>query len=440
MKRTLPLALLLLAVGGLHALVYLGQPDPTLSGDENHYFALARQDAALGERSLLPGALRFEARPELFSRVLANLVPAGADERAAVRRASVLHIALLLALLGLTCAQARALGLGPVGSVAAAALLGFFPWFGFYVHALWPEILHAFLFGVALLGILVWFRRPRWWALALSGVFLGYALFAKGALDTFLPVAVVYVGFATARATPERSLLGRRWLAGVAAGGLLLVSTLAVIGPQLAANAAAGHGARLASNRWWNLELGLRGRVEGLRPPGDPGDWPAKRDITRRHRRAGEDWVEREQKARARTLRHLDTVGALPALGYQVQKLLHLILREGSVFEDSLAEKRLRWGEPPPAPALALRLPARIHWYALWLLGPAGLALTVRRGPGWRLLALFTGFYAAAVLAVPILVRMLMPLVPILCLFAGAAIEAGWGRWGRAPGRPTARA
>ena len=69
----LPLLAILLGVAAAHFLFAWATPDPRLWGDEEHYAALARDDVAQGTTSLLPGALRFEHRPEFGSRVWAQL-------------------------------------------------------------------------------------------------------------------------------------------------------------------------------------------------------------------------------------------------------------------------------------------------------------------------------------------------------------------------------
>jgi hypothetical protein len=98
-----------------------------------------------------------------------------------------------------------------------------------------------------------------------------------------------------------------------------------------------------------------------------------------------------------------------------------MLLRERSFLEVSLRDGR--WGSAPPGwLALAARA-GRALWYALWLLGPIGVVLVARRSPGWGLLALLAIYLAVALLAIPLKPRFAMPVVPLLCLFAAAAVE-----------------
>ena len=63
-------------------------------------------------------------------------------------------------------------------------------------------------------------------------------------------------------------------------------------------------------------------------------------------------------------------------------------------------------------------------WYGLWLLGLPGLVLGLRRGASWWLLLAFAAFMLAGILAVPTKTRLLMPLVPVLCLGAGGLLDS----------------
>jgi len=142
--------------------------------------------------------------------------------------------------------------------------------------------------------------------------------------------------------------------------------------------------------------------------------------------------VGRERLARERVLAYVEEHGAGRVALAQAAKLGRLVAVGESAFEQSLTYRE-RWGPSPPGWLRALRMPGRLLWYAIWVLGLAGLALTLRRSPAWLLLALFTATILAAMLAVPFKIRFLMPLVPVLCLFAGAALDRGAGalrqRW-----------
>jgi len=424
---------LLIVLTVLHLFVIEKQPNPQLWGDEAQYQAFGYMDAIGGDTSLLPGSLRFDHRPELNSRVYAVLYSRGWRT---LRSVEGFQLFLFLAVVALTFFQASALGSGDAGALASAALLGLFPWFGFHVHSLWPEVLHAFLFGGALLGLLAYLRAFDWRWLPASAVFLGYALFTKGVLVPFVPLIVVYLGLATFVAFPQ-STPGPRWLRtlGVAGGYLAIVAAIVV--PQLVHNAREGHGWRLAANRWWNLELGLTLPVRAGMPVAGPNKlraWKHHQLASVEYGLAAQALDEREELARERTLAFVDEQGTWSVIGRQFQKLWLLVCFGESSFEQSLTYRQ-RWGEEPPPWLGLLRGPARWMWYTILALALLGFGLVVRRiaGPegdnvGWLFLCLFLVGFLLALLAVPIKVRVLMPLVPVLCLFAGVPLERLYGR------------
>jgi hypothetical protein len=77
----LAVALAIALVG--HIAWGVAEPDPVLFEDEPHYNQYAYEDARAGDTSLLPGLLRFDERPELISRVWAQLVTTADMERLA---------------------------------------------------------------------------------------------------------------------------------------------------------------------------------------------------------------------------------------------------------------------------------------------------------------------------------------------------------------------
>ncbi len=436
MKRALPLVLLLAGIGGAHLAFVAGQPSPRLAGDELHYLRTAQQDQLRGDTLLLPGWLRFGHRPEWQSRWLAQLGGADVSDEARLRRAGVLQTALLLIVVALVHAQARELGLGAVAAWGAAGLVAGFPWLGFHVHALWPELWHAACLAAALLGALVHLRTRKTLPLFASGVAMGAALLAKGTLAPFVPL---FAGFFVVVAWRDAEAGGRARAVAARLGFLLGIGL--VIGPQLAANLQAGHGPRLAANRWWNLELGLTVPVAAVEPgvAGPDGHWLAEEAQTRRYAAAARNAPARERAARGRVLDHVAAEGLLPVAAAQVGKLFDLWWAPRSLLparqaslEQALGARR-RWGDAPPAWLAWLREPARWMWRGLWLGGLAGLGVVARRSRGWALLAGFAATFVVAGLAVPVKVRFLLPIVPVLALGCGVWIDRLVARLGARP-------
>ena len=410
---------LLIFVTVIHVIAFAADRPIRLWGDEGTYALNAKTDAAQGETSLVPGRLPFRTQPEFASRVYSKF----AHRPRLQRSVSLLDICLLPLVLLLTYAQARRLGVPERGALIGAGLLGVFPWFGFHVHSLWPEVLHALFFGAALLGLLAALRADRVRYVVPAGVATAFALLTKGVLQAFLPVFAIVLGvafFRRARNTSGTSDEIRSGLRSPAARALLapgayLLTILAVLLPQLIANDNAGHGYHLAANRWWNLELGLTA---------DPKQGRTIGSINEAYMATSTDDIRREELARERTLAFVRERGVIGVLAAQIGKCARLVFERESSFERSIGDME-RWGAEPPTVLAMLRLPSRVLWFAILALGLAGLGLHVRAGPGWALLSAFVLVFFAAIATVPLKVRFLMPVVPVLCIFAGAAIERG---------------
>ena len=409
----LGLGLLIVLVLGVHAWMLGSYPNPRLWGDEPMYVQNAASDALLGETSLLPGNLPFRTRPEFSARLYSNFE----QGPGLLRSVSLLHMLLLALTLAMLYGQARLLGLRPAFALLASALLGAFPWFGFHVHSLWPEVLHAFFVAAAVLGILAAMQRGRLLYLLPAGISLALALFTKGVMQpfVFLFAGLLAVRFwQRARAAGQ----GRAWVPALLAPLVLLGSTYAVLAPQLIANHQAGHGARIAANRWWNLELGLCA---------EPREGRSVGSLQTAYFAASPDDAERERLARERTLKFVAEVGPWKLVRGQWSKFQRLLFQHESSMERSLG-KMQRWGPEPPALLSGLAGLGRGMWYALFSLGGIGALLLWRRDSGWFLISSFSLAFLLAAFLVPLKVRFLLPLIPFLCLLSAGALQLLWTR------------
>jgi hypothetical protein len=413
------LTILLVLVAGLHATWIWRVPSPNLFGDEGHYLGFANRDSRAGTTGLLPGQLRFDRRPELGSRLYAQLAGPSVRNEALIRRIGVLQLAMLLALLAAVYRLARVLGLRAFGTINACALLGLFPWFGFYVHGIWPEIPHALFVSLSLLCLAEYLRalQPAW--LIPAAAALAYALFTKGSASALAPVVAAFLFVATYRALPELSR-PRRGLRAAFASALFLAVLAAFVAPQLVRNADDGHGWRLGANRWDALEAGIRIAHPDYDDPHPP--LGRRMSVGREYLEAGSTWDERERRARERTLAHIASTPPIELIGEQTRKLAWCLFRSRAFFEQSIGFRK-RWGDPAPAALVSLRQPARILWYAILVLGTVGLGATALRSSGWFLLALFVIYFLGGLFLVPLKLRYAMPLVPPLCILSGAALE-----------------
>lgn len=410
-----------------HTAFSLMQPPPHPTGDELHYIEMARDDAARGAMSPLPGGLRFGHRPELLSRLLAPLVSRGLENSTLMRRVSAANTALLLAVISLVFLQAKVSAAGDRGALVAAAVVAFFPWLGFHVHSLWPEILHAFLFAVALLAALLHLRSGALLPLAISGVATGAALLAKGSLAPFVPFFALFFAVNEFLNTREQSRARRIRRVALVIAPVHLGAILLIVAPQLAANWEAGHGLRLSANRWWNLELGITLPVDARDPAvlDTQGRWIPEAEQTRRYARAAPRALGREAAARTRTLGYLESHGPARVALAQTSKLFDLLLaapslipQRQSTFDQALGA-RARWGSPAPGWIAMWQEPGRWAWRLLLPLGLIGLLARARKSPQRLFLALFTVSFLLAALAVPVKIRFLLPVVPLLALGVG---------------------
>jgi hypothetical protein len=195
-----------------------------------------------------------------------------------------------------------------------------------------------------------------------------------------------------------------------------------VVAPQLIHNVRAGEGMSLAANRWINLELGL-----------------VRNDQTKQAKRAF--WDEyfsenlslqaREFRSRERVLQHLRSTSILALGSAQGRKLGNMMVSKEPYLER--AQAVMRWGKQRPAWLGALNDVGRVLWFTIIVLGLVGLATHVRKSVGWLLMGVVVGYFSLALLAIPIATRFAMPLIPVLCVFAGAAVEWGVDK-SRAPG------
>ncbi len=391
-------------------------------GDEVHYLQVGVAEARLGETSLLPGTFRFGNRPRVITRVYARFAAEGLRGDDLVHAIIVFNIAVMLALAVLVYAQAFLLGMRPASALAAVGALVACPWYAFHVQALWPEILHAFFFAGATALLLLYIRERRTWILIPAGLVMGCGLMVKQALVPFLPVLFLQLGWLSLATWPRGARLGREpLLRSVLPIFVLIASIFVVVGPQLARNASDGHGLHLAANRWWNLELGLTMPPSDMKLTGSER-WDRTIGVNLRYINSARKEEKRENFARARTLEALAENGIARTAWWQLQKLWRVFATDPSAFDESLGFRE-RWGEEAPAALRALQIPARLYWYVYIVVGFVGLATTWRKSPGWLLLASFVVVYLASLAAVPLKVRFAMPLVPVLALFVGAALE-----------------
>ena len=395
-----------------HLVLLTIEPEPRLYGDEGLYIRLAELDLRQSNRSLLPGQLRFEHRPQLWSRVLSYMTTLG-DRQATYRRATHFNTFFHILAALLIVRVSRLLGIGRAGALVAGIHMALFPWNAFFSHTLWPESLHsamlaAFLWSVAKAQV---DRRLRWWVLA--GLSAGIAFLTKAVMSVFialtLPFLLLGLPFGDTGGTSKP--LRFRLLAAAA----LLTSVASIAGPQIHHNGKAGHGYSVAANRWWNLEVGIT--------PDADKQWARRvaRKVTQNYRAAADTPRERERLARERLKVVVQSRGVAATLGGQARKFVELILVTPSTFEFSIQRMR-RWGVPSPAWSYLLAAAGRVWWYFLLVSAAFGLLASIRKPALWQTAIFLLGF-SCALAFVPLKLRFAVPLYPLLAIFSAAFLD-----------------
>lgn len=396
-------AVVLLVQLVLAALDRPAAPRP-LFGDEITYRTAAGRLLAFGAADLDP------LWPPLYPYFLAPLLALGGGSLFWVRAAQ-------LALLGLSAflladLAKRWTGLPEAGLLAAFLLLAD-PQVAAFAHFLWPEILHLALF-LAALRMLVQAgeaggRSRGAWA-AGAGLGLGLALLTKSLLLPFLPLLLVPLAFAADR---------RR---GLAAAGLALLVAAAVVAPAAWSNHRRGHGWVVADSSRFNLWVGLsdtsrRNLVDEI--VGEEYE---------RYRESAPTLPERNRilSEKIRQLAEARGWGAL--LLSQLERQPFRLFHKDSFFTDQLPGGAIAAqgfgyrGVPVPLAAVLRGWSYLLYGVVLALAGWGIFRVVHRSSPWWRVLLLFLAGNLLLFLFFHVKTRYRVQILPVLDLYAAAAL------------------
>lgn len=403
-----------------------------LSGDERVYVRASKEAADKGVTGLLPGTQEFAHRTRFNTRVFSLLYPAqghadAKEEQASfLRNVSIFHVVVTAIILIALYFQGVWLKLGPFVSLIPPLLLALFPWFGFYIHTLWPEILHAGLLTVAFSLLVAYSKWPRLRLLIPAGVLIGYGLLTKGVLNQFVVILVPFVIISTFVQSRDRS---KRQLATAALSGSVLLGSIAfVAAPQLYVNNGQGHGLRFSDNKWRNIEFGIRGVA-----PSDPPELRLSYPEARKQYWRGPRAV-REVRAKQRTIAFLAEQPAATSMSRQMRKYWVFFTSRQPILERELQANR--WPRNNATWVAHLITPARWMFSLMVVLGLLGTFLVARPGSypsrnsrlgmdtrsGWLLLSLFSLYYFATLFVVSFNMRFVMQLIPTLSLLSVGGI------------------
>jgi 4-amino-4-deoxy-L-arabinose transferase-like glycosyltransferase len=301
--------------------------------------------------------------------------------------------------------------------LVAALLVATYPTYIENTGQLLSEPLAATLLTGALLAML-WAAERPWWAWSLPGLTLGALILTR---PEYQAISVVFAALVAWRLWRDSGW--RRALVSVA---VLAACAVVVVVPWMARN-------HSIVGQWTVSTGGGKALFVATYLPGDGRQVPTKRELMRRFLGAKDPITTKELKAQSMT----------PLLNRVARKYPELPRDKalGRIGKENL-KKYLR-----EQPAAYLRMSAAKFWNmfergsspymrdwgwvayhrALLLLGLAGFVLLVwRRSTRWAALLLGSPIASIAVLGTILLAvpRRQVPLMPVVCVFAGAAVVA----------------
>jgi hypothetical protein len=322
---------------------------------------------------------------------------------------------------------------GRWAGLVAALLVATYPTYIENNGQLLSEPLAAFLLTGAMLGML-WAADDgrRWWAWALPGLTLGALILTRPEYQAISVVFAALVAWRVWRDTGAARAVG--------AVALLAACAALVVVPWMARNQA-------VVGKWTVSTGGGKALFVATFLPGDGRQVPTKRELMRRFLGAKDPITTSELKAQPMT----------PLLNRVARKYPELPRDEslGRIGKENL---RTYLSEQPLA---YVRMSAAKFWNifergsspymrdwgwvayhrVLLLLGIAGFAALVARRPTrWTAMALGSPIACIAVLGTILLAvpRRQVPLIPLICVFAGVAVVGG-AQWALARRREGAR-
>jgi 4-amino-4-deoxy-L-arabinose transferase-like glycosyltransferase len=292
-------------------------------------------------------------------------------------------------------------------AVIAAALFLLNPDNAAYAHWLWPETTHLFVVLLALDLLLV--HAPSRFNALVAGVLIGLALLFKSVLTAFWPLLLLaFVDWKPLRMRGSEA-------------ALFVVALAITVAPALVAgHRNTGHWS-IADSSAINLLLGLEDTTRNDYVPG------ASANRFGEYLESGATPDARNAWAWSQVRQHLDTTPPLDIARTQLDRQYYRLFEAKTLLLTQLpgpacAGYRGAYRDAPPAAVGIVRWSSHAM-HALMLAGFAfGLCLWRR----WRTLApwlllAFVGYQLALYSALHVQARYLLPIVPVFCVFAGAA-------------------
>ncbi|MEM9290128.1 MAG: glycosyltransferase family 39 protein [Acidobacteriota bacterium] len=403
-------------------------------GDEAYYLRVA---ASLVAGDGHPGSVR----PPLYPALLALGLQLGQE-----RGAQLLQLSLSLALVLLLADTARR-RFGTVAAVGTGLSAALMPALAHYAHFYWSEGLNAFLIALWLWALTRWEERadsvsarpwlaPSWLApswLALSASVLAWAALTRESWLFFALPFALWVAVdprwrrdtgssPNAPPSPSELLRIRPPRRGLLTAGLLLILVAAWITPWALRNSKLhGELVLVSTNRWFPIAVG------NLLPADDWIFAPNRAAEVKKELPQGLSELDSERWWRDVAIQAI----AQEQPWWLGKKLIRNGGRLISLHSQAVRFLERGWIAPPPPAGRALIAYDVAAYLGLAIFGLAGLWLI----PDPRLKSLAVGalLYTAAVhLLANAIPRFHVPVLPILCLYAGPLLAAPKSVWKRA--------
>jgi 4-amino-4-deoxy-L-arabinose transferase-like glycosyltransferase len=308
---------------------------------------------------------------------------------------------------------------GRWAGLVAALLVATYPTYIENNGQLLSEPLAACLLTAAMLGMLWAADDGRWWAWALPGITLGALILTR---PEYQAIAVVFAALVAWRVWRDAS-----WRRAIAAVALLAACAAVAVVPWMARN-------HSVVGQWTVSTGGGKALFVATFLPGDGRQVPTKRELMRRFLGAKDPITTPELKAQPMTPL-LDRVARkypdLPrdkALGRIGKENLRKYLSEQPLAYVRMSAAKF-WNMFERGSSPYMRDWGWVAYHRLLLLlGIAGfVALVARRPTRWTALLLASPIACIAVLGTVLLAvpRRQVPLMPLICVFAGVAVAGG---------------
>jgi 4-amino-4-deoxy-L-arabinose transferase-like glycosyltransferase len=307
---------------------------------------------------------------------------------------------------------------GRGAGLVAALLVATYPTYIENNGQLLSEPLAAFLLTATMLGMLWALERPPW-AWAVPGLLLGALILTRPEYQAIGAVFAVLVAWRLWRDAGPRRAVG--------SVALLAACAALVVLPWMARN----HG---AVGQWTVSTGGGKALFVATFLPGDGRQVPTKRELMRRFLGAKDPITTPELKAQPmtplldRVARRYPDLPRDKALGRIGKENLRTYLREQPLAYLGMSAAKF-WNIFERGSSPYMRDWGWVAYHrALLLLGLAGFALLAWRPPTrWTALLLGSPIACIAVLGTILLAvpRRQVPVMPLICVFAGVAVVAG---------------